>query len=119
MLSSLGKYLRTLRIQRNELLKDMAEKLTLAPAYLSSIENGKRTPTKKLIDTIIRVYELDEKEKEKIEEAYMLSIEEMHIDMKDANDEQRSLGVAFARKFNNLSEDQINKIKKALGEGDC
>ena len=119
MLSSLGKYLRTLRIQRNELLKDMAEKLTLAPAYLSSIENGKRTPTKKLIDTIIRVYELDEKEKENIEEAYMLSVEEMHIDMKDANDEQISLGVAFARKFNNLSEDQINKIKKALGEGDC
>ena len=49
MLTSLGKYLRTFRIQQGELLKDMATLLDVAPAYLSSIENGKRLPTRKFI----------------------------------------------------------------------
>lgn len=38
MLTALGKELRILRISRGELLKDMACKLSITPAYLSSIE---------------------------------------------------------------------------------
>ena len=41
------------RIQHGELLKDMADKLDVAPAYLSAIENGKRVPNKKLLNNII------------------------------------------------------------------
>ena len=53
MLTALGKELRILRISRGELLKDMACKLSITPAYLSSIENGKRVPSKDMVDKII------------------------------------------------------------------
>ena len=42
MLTMLGKFLRKLRIDRNELLKDMAGKLDVTVSFLSSVENGKK-----------------------------------------------------------------------------
>ena len=60
MLTALGKELRILRISRGELLKDMACKLSITPAYLSSIENGKRVPSKDMVDKIIELYRRSE-----------------------------------------------------------
>ena len=42
MLTNFGKALRKLRIDNNELLKDMALKLEVTVSYLSAVENGKR-----------------------------------------------------------------------------
>ena len=42
MLTRFGKRLRTLRIEENQRLKDMADKLGVTAAYLSAVENGKR-----------------------------------------------------------------------------
>lgn len=43
MLTRFGKQLRKLRIDREERLKDMADRLNVTTAYLSAVENGKRT----------------------------------------------------------------------------
>lgn len=117
MLTSFGKYLRTFRIQHDKLLKDMAEDLNVAPAYLSSIENGKRKPTRRFMKKIIDTYNFDTQKSLELEEAYCLSMEEVELDMKDASDMQKNLGIAFARKFNSLSEEQIEEIRKALNRG--
>ncbi len=119
MLTCLGKYLRTFRIERGELLKDMAEKLSLAPAYLSSIENGKRVATKKLIDNFIKIYQLSENEVKDLMDAFHMSLNEVSFSMSDANNMQKSVGIAFARKFGNLNEEQIKTIKNILDEVDC
>ena len=42
MLTALGRFLRKIRIDRNELLKDMADKLEVSASFLSAVENGKR-----------------------------------------------------------------------------
>ena len=42
MLTEFGKCLRKIRIDKAELLKDMAEKLQVTSAYLSAVEHGKR-----------------------------------------------------------------------------
>ena len=42
MLTEFGKALRKIRIDRQQLLKDMANKLGVSSAYLSAVENGKR-----------------------------------------------------------------------------
>ena len=39
MLTSLGKFLRKLRIDRGEILKDMADKLGVTVSFLSAVEN--------------------------------------------------------------------------------
>ena len=119
MLTCLGKYLRTFRIEHGELLKDMAEKLSLAPAYLSSIENGKRVATKKMIDNFIQVYQLSEKEVKDLMDAFHLSLDEISFSMSNANNMQKNVGIAFARKFGNLNEEQIKSIKNIQDEVNC
>lgn len=114
MLTALGKFLRTFRIQRGELLKDMAETLCVAPAYLSSIENGKRTPSRKLIDTIIEKYKLSALDVDELNKAFYETIDEVTINTHSANLQQRDLCVSFAQKFNELSESQIDEINKIL-----
>lgn len=114
MLTSLGKFLRTFRIQHGELLKDMAEKLDVAAAYLSSIENGKRSPSKKFINNIIESYQLDVDEIDELNRAYFETLDEVSFDTKNASNIQRNLCISFARKFNSLSDEQIAEIKKIL-----
>lgn len=117
MLTSLGKYLRTLRIQQGELLKDMAEKLDVAAAYLSSIENGKREANKKFIDKIISAYRMTYEEEEKLFEAFQRTLGEVSFKLDLQDNEKTDLGIAFARKFNALDSEQIASIRNIL-EGD-
>lgn len=115
MLTSLGKYLRTFRIQEGELLKDMADKLNVASAYLSSIENGKREVSKKFVDKIVEAYQLSSEETQKILEAYQRTLGEVSFKLSSSNEsEKNDLGIAFARKFDSLDSRQIESIKKIL-----
>lgn len=117
MLTALGKHLRMMRIKRNELLKDMADKLDFAPAYLSSIENGKRAASLKFINKVIRVYNLDEKESDDLYSAYYDTQNEINFSIGNMDESQRSLGIAFARKLKSLDQDQIEEIKTILKKG--
>ena len=42
MITSLGTFLRKLRLAKGEILKDMAECLGVSSAFLSAVENGKK-----------------------------------------------------------------------------
>ena len=114
MLTSLGKFLRTFRIQQGELLKDMAERLDVAPAYLSSIENGKRNPARKFINNIISSYELSAQEIDALNRAYSETLNEVSFSTVNSTDNQRDLCISFARKLNNLNNSQIDEIRRIL-----
>ena len=114
MLTSLGKYLRTFRIQQGELLKDMATLLDVAPAYLSSIENGKRLPTRKFISNIIESYNLNDAQIDELNTAFYETLDEVNLNTQNATPMQKDLCISFARKFNTLNDSQIDKIRKIL-----
>lgn len=114
MLTALGKQLRIFRIKKGELLKDMAERLNVTPAYLSSVENGKRTPTKSLITQIVKTYMLDDGEKEELMNAFYESINEVQISIESSSDDKKQLGLVFARRFDNLSKKQVDNLIKIL-----
>lgn len=117
MLTLLGKELRILRISRGEILKEMAEKLSITPAYLSAIENGKREPTRKFMNTLISVYNLSEKEIEKLEKAYSETINNVSITFtEEMSPTQKDLSFVFARRLDKLSEDDITDIMKILNK---
>lgn len=117
MLTLLGKELRILRISRGEILKEMADKLGITPAYLSAIENGKREPTRKFMNTLISVYDLSEKEIEKLEKAYSETINSISINFtEEMSPTQKDLSFVFARRFDKLSEDDITDIMKILNK---
>ena len=56
MLTQFGKELRHIRLDRDEKLKDMAEKLGVTVSYLSAVENGKRNIPDNWIEMIASEY---------------------------------------------------------------
>lgn len=117
MLTEFGKYLRRIRIDENQLLKDMAFILRVTSAYLSAVENGKRKPTKELIGKINNKYQLSTEQQKELEEAYAKTVNSITIDMSTSSPSQSDLGLIFARKIDSLSEEQISEIKKILQKG--
>ena len=66
MATRLGKLLRKIRIDRDEYMKNMAERLGITSAYLSAIENGKRNMGNALLEKLAEVYSLPDNPKTKL-----------------------------------------------------
>ena len=62
MLTGFGRKLRQIRIDRNELLYDMAGKLSISVSDLSAFENGKKKVQEDLLRKVVLVYNLNEQE---------------------------------------------------------
>lgn len=114
MLTTLGKQLRMIRLNSGDLLKDMAKKLEITPAYLSIIENGKRTPPRNIASRVGEIYHLPQSEKDALLDAYHLALGEVTISLNNTSSRQKELGLVFARRFNNLTEDEIIRILNTL-----
>lgn len=113
-ISKFGKALRNLRMDRGELLKDMAQKLGVTSSYLSAVEVGKRKIPENWIDRIASEYRLSAMEIYQLREAAAQSASEIKIDLGNASASKRDLAYAFAREFKDLSDDQHQAILRVL-----
>lgn len=109
-----GKALRIIRVKNDELLKDMADRLQMTSAYLSAIENGKRNIPEDLTNKITVLYNLSKDDENDLKNAEEVSLKSINIELINANDEQKELAVAFAKKFNKLDGVTIKKLKNCL-----
>lgn len=114
MLTLFGKYVRKLRIDRNELLRDMAVKLGVASSYLSAVETGKRNVPHDWLEKISNLYQLNVEETQDLKKAIEGSQLSVKIDLQKASDSDKNIVMSFARKFNDLDEDEKNKIWSIL-----
>ena len=89
--TAFGKILRKRRIDSSEILGDMAKRLDVSAAYLSSIENGLREIPDSFVEKISKEYGLSEAEKQELEEAQ-----------------------AQAKEFSKLTEGQVKLMKELL-----
>lgn len=111
MVTQLGIFLRKLRLDSGEIMKDMAKKLGVSSSFLSAVENGKKKMPDSWYDTIVRVYNLNEKEQEDLIKAIEESQKSIEIDLEDLSNEKRRLAFSFARKLENLNEEEVDKMK--------
>lgn len=114
MLTKFGKELRALRLERDELLRDMADKLGVTVAYLSAIENGKRRIPDEWIQKISAIYNLSEEKEEKLQEYAYEDKNEIRINMEGITMDQRNLVYSFARRFQNLDTGDIKELQNVL-----
>lgn len=112
MVTPFGKALRIFRLNRGELLKDMAKNLDVTPAYLSAIENGKKEPTQEIMARIYENYDFSEEEWDALQDARAKTIRQIQIHLQTPQDEE--LGLLFARKLGTLSNFQRDKIINIL-----
>lgn len=110
MVNSFGKFCRKLRIDRNELLYDMAAKLGVSSAFLSKVENGKKKPPEEWKDILIREYDLNERQIKELNQ-YMYEAQNYNsIDISHMNDNDRMLMLSFARRFNNIDKSKLKEF---------
>ena len=114
MNTEFGKFLRKLRIDRGEILKNMAEKLEMTSSYLSAIECGKRNIPDDMIEKLTSIYSLNEKEQQELSIARDRSLKSIEIELASSSDNKRDLALQFARKFNDMDDDVVLQIQKFL-----
>lgn len=108
MITEIGKFLRILRISKEESAKDMAEKLGVSSSYLSAIELGKRDLPSSWENLIIEKYNLDEKNKEKLHNAVAESLCAVKIDFSNVDKRKKDLILSMAK--TDLPEETIDKL---------
>lgn len=112
MLTNFGKALRKIRIDNNELLKDMASKLDVTVAYLSAVENGNREVPDSWIDILANKYYLSTSEKKQLQQYAYEKKDNLKINLSDINQDEKELALAFARSFKELSDDDMKTLMR-------
>ena len=112
MLTNFGKALRKMRIDHGEFLKDMAKKLDVTVAYLSAVENGNRDVPDAWISKLSELYNLSVEERKELQNYAYENKDSVKIDITGIEREEKEIALAFARTFQELSDDD----KKVLQE---
>ena len=115
MKGDLSKFLAIKRIENNENLFDMARKLDISIAYLSSIENGKREIPRDFFEKIKKNYNLNLNEEEKLKKIISYT-KKIVIDMKELSEDWKDISLRYARKIQSLSEEKLRKLREILWE---
>ena len=114
MLTDFGKICRKIRIDANELLADMADRLGVSASFLSAVENGKKSVPDNWPRMIADLYALDTMEYKELQQAAEDSVNVVKIRMQDMEQRDRNLVLAFAREFENLDATDKDKLLKLL-----
>lgn len=115
MTTQLGKELRKLRIDRNERLLDMANRIGKSAAFVSAVEVGKKSPPSGFEDEIIKKYGLADAAAAAIRWAADQSRKVFSIEPTSVLG--RDTAGLLARRMHNLSDDQLEEIKEILQRG--
>lgn len=116
MLTEFGKVLRKIRIDSNELLKEMADKLEVTASYLSAVEHGKREIPSDWIAKLINIYDLGVSQIKELEDSAEKSTLSIKINLKGQSSDAISLANAFARKLKDFDQNDIDKIKAIMNK---
>ena len=114
MLTKVGKLLRQMRLNNDEILRDMATKLGVTSAFLSAVENGKKKMPKTMRSKIIKQYALNKDEVRTLDDAIMESNDSVEINIKTLSEAKKGLAVSFARSFGELSDEDVEFFAEYL-----
>lgn len=114
MLTELGKFLRRLRLDHNELLKDMADTLDVSSSFLSAVETGKKTPPDGWFGEIVNIYQLDGVRYDTFSDVWANSKNQVTITLDGLPRDQRRVIHTFARQFENMDEESVKRMKEIL-----
>ena len=114
MLTSIGRFLRKLRIDNGEILKNMADKLEVSSAFLSAVENGKKKMPEIWAEKLSALYNFSQKQNDDFQEAIVDTNKVIELSLENATPQHRDLALSFARHFDSLDEETSKRIIEML-----
>lgn len=115
MVTELGKLLRKLRVDREERLLDMAEKIGHSISFLSAVETGRKSPPAGFEERIVSAYRLETKSAEALRVAADRCRKAFVIEPRSSK--EHDVTALFARRLNVLTDAQVNDIRRILTGG--
>lgn len=116
MLTQLGIFLRKLRLDSGEIMKEMASKLDVSSSFLSAVENGKKKMPDSWYEMIIDLYNLNKEKQDELLTAIEESQKSVEINLNDLSREKKRLAFSFARELENLNKEEVDKMKIFLNK---
>jgi transcriptional regulator with XRE-family HTH domain len=116
MLTEFGQFLRKLRIDCNEFLKNMADKLGVTSSYLSAVETGNRNIPDGWVEKISQLYRLDMIQQELLQGAAFNSAKSVTMDLTKMVSKRRETVSLFARKFDDVDDTTVEEIRRLLNK---
>lgn len=113
-LTPLGRFLRKLRIDRGELLRDMAEKLGVTMSFLSAIENGKKSMPSEWVALLPSLYQFSDIQNKEFDTALIESEKGIGIKFEGLSEDNKKISAAFARKIRDLSPREQEILQQVL-----
>jgi transcriptional regulator with XRE-family HTH domain len=118
MITPFGKELRKIRLDRNLLLKDMAEELGFTSSYLSAIENGKKKIPDDFTMILQRLFNLNDVEIDKLEIAELESSSSIEFNLEKLDLSQKDFIFSFARRFDEIPQETLEEFKRMIDKID-
>lgn len=116
-LNEFGKELRRLRLDRDELLKDMARRLRITPAFLSSIESGRKPVPADFVARVNEEYALSEAVRNRLQTAADMTRSSFEIKLSSsATSRHREAAAVLARTFPGLGSADLEELVKFMNE---
>lgn len=114
MISKFGLYIRKIREQENDSLRQMAIKLGISAAFLSAMEVGRKQIPLEYVEKIKGIYNLTKEQEVELENSIYETNERVPIELAAMNEAQKDVSLMFARKIKTADEDLLRKLKEAL-----
>ncbi|MDR2654230.1 MAG: helix-turn-helix transcriptional regulator [Mycoplasmataceae bacterium] len=114
MATTLAKILKIVRFDHDEILFTMSRKLGISSAYLSAIENGKREIPSDFVAKLTKLYSLDEKTINQINEIVAKKSQNVKINISNSSANKKTLAINFARTFDDINEATAKKLNDLL-----
>lgn len=111
-----GEYTRDLRIEKEENLRDMAEKLGVSSAFLSAVENGNKKIPKDWLEKISNIYNLTLEKKNQLKEIIFDVKNEIVFNLEKMTKKDKDFAIVFARSFEVLTDEEKKKIQGILSK---
>ena len=115
MVNNFGKELRKLRIDRDESLRAMADKLHVTASYLCAVENGRRNMPPHWERAIVELYQLSPSAAARLHNAVISSARQLTIDLSDASPAKRELAHELVDYLQGADDDALGRLRSLIG----
>ena len=118
-INDFGIFCRKLRLDNNQILKEMADALGVSSSYLSAVENNKRKIPDNSYEDISKIYNLNKDQKDELYKIIKSQDLQFNDMFKSDDTFTKEMLISFARKCqeNDLTPEKFAQILKIM-EGD-
>lgn len=113
-LTPFGRALRKYRVDHGETQLDVANALGVTVSFFSAMETGMKNVPAETLRKLITHFRLGPDEAKQLRELAEVSQKEVRINLRNASAAHREVAAGFARTFSELSDQQIDQLRRVL-----